>query len=170
MAYCSVEDVRKVLTGARGQDEKLSANALDDDQIEYAISGAESQINTELLKRYVVPITQSGTPVAAQDMLVKVPLLFHLSVEISKYICMLIYRSGREFANALDATILGYTRATAILTGIQNGTVMLPIDELDTSPTAAGQEVFNQYDGPLFPSSLIFGVPEGNIPGEWMFR
>jgi hypothetical protein len=85
---------------------------------------------------------------------------------------MLIYRSGREFANALDATLLGYNRALAILTGIQDGTVMLPIDSLDSVGPASvfEQEVFNQYDGPLFPSHPIFNAPEGTIPPEWNYR
>jgi phage gp36-like protein len=169
MAYCNVEDVRRVLTGTRDVEEKLTANSLDNDQIEYAIAGADAQIDTELRKRYKVPPSQNG--VLVTDFAVQVPMLHHLSVEISKYLCMLIYRSGREFANALDATILGYNRATAVLTGIQDGSVQLPIDELGSSPDSDDVlTVFNQYDGPLFPSHNIFGAPEGTIPPDWTYR
>lgn len=169
MAYCEVEDVRAVLSGPRGTDERLSPNSLDDDQIQYAIASATAQINSALQKRYVLPPTINGVVVA--DIIVNVPLLYTLAVEISRYVAMVVYRSGGEFVNALDASVQGYTRALSLLSGLQDGTVELNIDELGSGTNADdAATVFNQYDGPLFPSHWIFDAPEGTIPGEWQYR
>jgi phage gp36-like protein len=166
MAYSKVEDVRAVLTGARGDAESLTPNALDEDQIEFAISNADEQINAALRKRYVLPITVDGQALSDTE----VPALLHnLSVDIAVYLCTLTYRTGREFQSTLDSSIQRYNRALALLTGITTGTVEVPVDEI-SSGTGGDGTVFNQYDGPLFPSAPIFNAPEGTIPPEFQWR
>lgn len=167
MAYCVVEDVRKILSGTRGADSdvnaNMNANSLDDDQIEYAISDADQQINSALRKKYFVPILVGGLAPGV------VPAeIFTLSVNIASYNAYLIYRQDREFASPLASVILRYQRATVTLTGISDGTVELPIDEMIVKDDL--QTVFNAYDGPLFPSSNIFNAPEGYIPPDWVYR
>ncbi|HST77298.1 MAG TPA: phage protein Gp36 family protein [Verrucomicrobiae bacterium] len=166
MAYSKVEDVRAVLTGARGDAESLTPNVLDDDQIEFAISNADEQINAALRKRYVLPIAVEG--VALTDVSVP-PLLHNLSVDIAVYLTTLTYRSGREFQSTLDSSIQRYQRALSLLTGIGNGTVEVPVDELGSSGMEDGT-VYNQYGGPLFPSAPIFNTSEGVIPPMWVWR
>jgi phage gp36-like protein len=169
MAYSSVEDVRVVLRGAsraqgQPQEANLNANTLDDDQIEYAISSADMEIDAALRGKYILPIRVNRvvpveTPVELHD----------LSVDIASYLATLIYRADREFASSLASVLLRYNRAKEMLTGIAAGTVVLEIDQTDSSSTFDGT-VFNPYDGPLFPSANIFNAPEGYIPPDYLYR
>jgi phage gp36-like protein len=165
MAYCTIEEVRQVLVGARGQDENLNANSLDDDQIEFAIADADSDIDGVLRNKYVIPITILGATPA------EVPTLIHsVSVNLSVYNAYLIYRQDREFQSPLAAVILRYRKAADILSKIDKGDITLEIDTLASVSGADTTSVFNQYDGPLFPSANIFNAPEGTIPPDWRHR
>jgi phage gp36-like protein len=164
MAYSVADDIRKVLVGQRGTDEDLNPNTLDDDQIGYAISNADAQIDAALRNKYHVPILIGGVAPTT------VPTLIHsLSVDIASYLSFLTYRQDREFMSTLAAPLLRYQRAMGLLTGIQTGDVELELDAWGLSSDDAST-VFNPYDGPLFPSANIFNAPEGIIPPDWVYR
>lgn len=165
MAYCTVEEVRTVLVGERGQPQNVNANSLDDDQIQVAISDADTQIDAVLRNKYLVPLRVLGVPP------VDVPAVVHfLSVNIAVYNAYLIYRQDRAFDSTLSSTVLRYQRAVDLLNKIDSGDILLDIDTVGSSDPTDRQTVFNQYDGPLFPSSNIFNAPEGYIPADWLYR
>jgi hypothetical protein len=167
MAYSTVEEIRTVLSGQRGVPENINANTLDDDQIEYAISGADGQINAALRGKYIIPLQFQGIPIVAGD---AYDLVHSLSVDIAVYNCYLIYRVDKEFASSLAAVLLRYQRAAGLLAELQAGDSELAADELSYGQGDYGSSVFNQYDGPMFPSTNIFNAPEGFIPPDYLYR
>lgn len=164
MAYSTPEEIRSVLDGQRGSDQDINPNTLDDDQIGYAISNADSQIDAALRNKYHVPILIHGiAPVS-------VPAIIHsLSVDIAVYLAYLTYRQDREFMSTLAAPLLRYQRALLLLDGIRTGDTELEFDSWGL-PGDDAATVFNPYDGPLFPSANIFNAPEGYIPPDWVYR
>ena len=165
MAYCEVEEVRAILIGERGQQQNVNANSLDDDQLMVAISDADTQIDAVLRNKYLIPFQILGVPT------VEVPAIIHsLSMNIAVYNAYLIYRQDRAFDSQLSSPILRYSRAVDMLNKIDSGDVVLDIDTIGSADVGNTQTVFNQYDGPLFPSSNIFNAPEGYIPPDWVYR
>jgi phage gp36-like protein len=168
MAYSTVEEVRATLSGQRGKPEDIDANSLDDDQIEYAISGADAQINGALRGKYIIPLQSMGSPIVSGD---AYDLIHTISVDIAVYNCYLIYRVDREFASTLASVLLRYQRALTMLIELQAGDMELGVDELGYGSVDGGAPwVFNQYDGPMFPSTNIFNAPEGYIPPDYLYR
>lgn len=165
MAYSTEEDIRRILVGARNVNENINPNSLDADQIEDAISSADTQIDAALRNKYAVPVKINGIIPA------EVPSFLHsLSMDIASYLAFLTYRQDREFVSTLASPLLRYQRAMDLLQGIVNGTVELDLDISGTGLAGDAGSVFNMYDGPLFPSSNIFNAPEGYIPPDWVFR
>ena len=145
MAYSTVEEVRQlVLIGRREESSRNETpNELDNDQIEYAISSADAQIEAALRKRYTMPLT---VPVPA--------LVRNMSIEIASYLCHLIFLGSTPIADESPAA-RRYDRARRMLEDIKFG--RLEIDAVEKSEADdALESIYNPYDGSLFPPSHIF--------------
>jgi phage gp36-like protein len=153
MAYSKVEEVRTVLIGRREEDRNETPDELDDDQIEYAITSADAQINGVIRRRYELPLVEPYPP-----------LIHMLSVDIAAYLCHLVFLMTTPL-NAEAPAARRYDRARRLLDDLRSRRIDIESTEIVNSGEGL-ESIFNDYDMPLFPSQHIFGpdYPEGTFP------
>lgn len=155
MAYSIVQDVRLVLRGFAdphlAEDPDYTPAMLDDAQIEWAISDADSQIDSILRSIYMVPL-----PDPLPDIIVT------LSTNMAAVLSDIMWRGSREYANELAPPRIMWDRCTRILTNIGRGSVQLY--NVGEGPEKVGNEsvVINPYAGDVLLDRDVY--PHGNSP------
>lgn len=157
MAYCTENDVIKVLIGRRGEERNETPAELDVDQIRAAIADADAQINLALKRRYQVPFVEGEVP----------DLVRQLSINIASYLSLLYFR-GAQPVSSDDPLALLYDRARRMLDAIQQNRADLEGAEETISLDDAVPAVYNEFSGPLFPPYPTF--EEGYIPPDKLYR
>jgi phage gp36-like protein len=153
--YATANDVR--LAVARNPAAGHSAAELSDDQINQALSDAQSQVDGYLRRRYTLPFPE---PVPA--------LAVSLTIDIAAYLAGLNWYQETEML-ADDPLALRYQRAVALLKDIQCGEIDLDVgDGAGPAPDTAGAmgPAINQYGGSMFDLS-DFGLGYGCGDRGW---
>ena len=152
-AYTTAFDVRAVV--ARHPYSRGSAAELSDEQINDAISNAQSQVDGYLRRRYTVPFAD---PIPA--------LAVSLTVDIAAYLAGLNWYQETELLKD-DPLALRYERAVALLKDIQAGEIDLDDGDggaPDADTSGAMGTPRNRYTGQLF-GLRSFGLGYDFYPG-----
>ena len=157
MAYCTEDDVIRVLLGRRGEDRNETPAELDVDQIRGAIADADAQINLALKRRYVVPFEVGS-----------VPVIVHVwSINIASYLSLLYFRGGQP-VSADDPMALLYDRTRRMLDAVQQGRADVDGAVETVNLDDAVPAVYNEFQEPLFPLYPTF--EEGYIPSDKLYK
>lgn len=147
MGYANREDVRRLLVGARSDEQNRTPDVLDNDQIDDDIAAAEAQVNVSLDRRYTVPFV---TPIPA--------MIKFITIDIAAYLADMRYRGSREYAGNTHPMQLRYDRARRLLDDLGSGRRLLEGANEDEAI------VINPYDGTLMSTRHIWTrYPEGQI-------
>lgn len=149
MAYSTIADVKLVLQGIveSGGEYDVTPDDLSDEQIEYEIGNADSQIDLALRKRgYSTPLPPP------------LPEIIHtLSVDIASAQCDMTFRGSREYSNENNPFRLRYDRARRLLVQITDGEY--PIYNPGEGPDLTASydaEVINPYPGDILLTREVF--------------
>lgn len=148
MAYSTKEDVRQVLVGIVSESEYDSTSAaLSDDQIEYEIGNADSQIDLALRKRgYTTPLP---SPIPS--------VIRNLSVDIAVALSDMTARGSNVYGSENHPARIRYDRARRILLQIGDGSY--PIYNPGDGPDITAiydAEVLNPYPGDVLLTKEVF--------------
>lgn len=148
MAYSTPAEVREVLVAhAEPEDKDVTAAELTDEQLEYAIASADTEIDAYISIQVALPLQLPA------------PTLIHqLSIDIACYMADLMFFSQQTMSSQAPSQ-LRYDRARRILENIRSGRMRLPIEDT----VASGDYLFNNPESPMFDLRHIFGqdrIPE----------
>lgn len=157
MAYSTMQDVRLILSGFAdphlAEDPDYTPAMLGDAQVEFAISDADSQIDSVVRRIYNVPLVAP------------VPSIIHsVSVDIAAYLCDMVWRGSRELPSELSPTRILYDRALRLLDRIGRGE--LPLYNVGEGPDPVGNTsvVINAYPDDVLLDRDVY--PRGNSPDK----
>lgn len=155
MAYCTVDDVRAVLS-AQGVSDTASAASLSDDDLQAAIDDTSSEVDARLAVRYDVPFDDDRETEAKP-----VPrLVRNITRDIAAYKATLTYRRGAPLETT-DPAQLRYNAATKLLSLVVNGQATLGLENSpsEDQPSIAREgATYNRNIGPMFgPEELGIG-------------
>lgn len=157
--YCTPDDVRHALAAdnADGVDIEQTAASMDDAQLTDHISDAQSEVDSKLAVRYVVPFADGDVP----------PVVKTITLAIAAYLATLTFRRTADLGDQ-DPVMLRYTRAESMLSDIRDGKAQLPVsppaEEPATSATLTG---INRYSGRLFTARDFDLGPAPRRRGCW---
>jgi phage gp36-like protein len=140
--YATVGDVQEALAGD-GDPHTVTAAALPLGRVAAAILSAESEVDARLAGRYRVPF--DPVPQLVRD----------VTVGIAAYVADLGWRGGVDYESEQDPVLLAHARAQRLLTGLADGSIVLPEvdDDDDGQPdtvVVTATHAINPYDGRLF--------------------
>lgn len=142
-SYCTVQNVRAILSPDANADDDTTAAGYADDQIEFEIVGASALIDGYLLRHYAYPFTLNGQPAETPDLIV------YTCAILAAYQCTLS-RSGSDPLEDNDPVVRRLKQAQATLTAIQMNNILLPLDLATAEQTQEDVKIHNHYEGTLF--------------------
>jgi phage gp36-like protein len=143
--YCTPDDVRRTLVDgdADEADIQQTAAAMSDEQFGDHIADAQSEVDSRLAVRYVVPLDEADLPTIVKQM----------TANIAAYLATLTFRRTLDLGPQ-DPVFLRYQRAESMLAAIVAGKAQLPVPPPEEPPapssTMTGR---NRYFGNLFTPS-----------------
>lgn len=149
MAYCTVDDVRQVMSSGDG-DPAGAASGVADTAVDDAINRAQGTIHTYLSARYSIPIDPAHDPDGT--------LRDWCSV-IAAWYTVLSWYGGRDIS-ADDPLRLRYNGVIKLLDMVRSGELS-PNWPVETDNTVNDVTVVNRYEGAFFmPEDFDLGVVE----------
>lgn len=152
--YCSIDDVRSVLSGISASPDITitAANGLLDSQLIQSIVDAQVEVDLALSQFYLTPL--NPVPDAVK----------YITIDVACYMADLTFRMSKDYGANANPIRLRYARARSLLDGIVSGQyqINVPADNLRTNNV----EVINPYCGELITMKHLFGPA---IHGEFGF-
>lgn len=138
--FTDVDAVRVALSPGGDDTDVGSAASLSDEDLQVAVDDSTDEINGKITARYGSPLPFTTPPT----------ILARISRDIAAYFATLTYRRGDPIITG-DPVQLRYNAAEALLTQIQNGTIVIdagnPSGEADLLPIFVDPSNTTLYDG-----------------------
>lgn len=155
--YCTVDDVRQVLTPGGDDADDTTAAILDDASLTDAIHRAQGIVNTYLSSRFKVPVPTEIDP----DGMLKT-----WTSVLAAYDATLVYSKGMDIG-ADDPIRLRFNQTMDMLKDIRDGKITPPWPGPDPTDGQAGDVVVvNRYDGTMF-GLRDFDIGDARRPWGW---
>lgn len=162
--YADLTAVRLALSPGGDETDSGSAASLQDGDLQAALDDATNEVNAKIGAAYTTPVVPAPA------------ILARITRDIAAYFAMLTYRRG-DPPDVRDPVQLRYDAAEALLTQVQNGTVVLPVGPIGGAeatpmfidPTRQATTLLDGYNGPISLPQVagFYGQREGEIDSGW---